>query len=152
MSDWISDVGSSDLDPCPACGGADMRLTPREKDKLMLASAAMVARRLLERGVRLNYPEAVALISDHVLEGARDGRSVADLMEAGAHVLSRAPVMPGIAEMIPDVQVEARSEEHTSELQSLMRISYAVFCLKKKKTTYQPAIMHEPQVATGPTA
>src|SRR3546814_4832513 len=114
MSDWISDVGSSDLDPCPACGGADMRLTPREKDKLMLASAAMVARRRLERGVRLNYPEAVALISDHVLEGARDGRSVADLMEAGAHVL--------------------RSEEHTSELQSLMRISYAVFCLKKKIT------------------
>ncbi|APL94694.1 urease subunit gamma [Sphingobium sp. TA15] len=90
-----------------------MLLTPREKDKLMLAMAAMVARRRLERGVRLNYPEAVALISDHVLEGARDGRSVADLMEAGAHVLSRAQVMPGIAEMIPDVQVEATFPDGT---------------------------------------
>src|SRR3546814_18106434 len=95
--------------PCPACGGAEMLLTPREKDKLMLAMAAMVARRRLERGVRLNYPEAVALISDHVLEGARAGRSVADLMEAGAHVLSRAPVMPGIADMIPDAQEIGRA-------------------------------------------
>jgi urease subunit gamma len=84
-----------------------VNLTPREKDKLLLSMAAMVAQRRLERGVKLNYPEAVALISDFVLEGARDGRRVADLMEAGAHVLTRAQVMEGIAEMIHDVQVEA---------------------------------------------
>ena len=90
-----------------------MRLTPREKDKLLLAMAAVVARRRLERGVRLNHPEAVALISDFVVEGARDGRSVADLMEAGAHVLTRAQVMEGIAEMIADVQVEATFPDGT---------------------------------------
>ena len=90
-----------------------MRLTPREKDKLLLAMAAVVARRRLERGVRLNHPEAVALISDFVVEGARDGRSVADLMEAGAQVLTRAQVMEGIAEMIPDVQVEATFADGT---------------------------------------
>jgi urease subunit gamma len=84
-----------------------MQLMPREKDKLLLAMAAMVARRRLERGVKLNYPETVALISDYVLEGARDGRSVAELMEAGAHVIERAQVMEGVAEMIHDVQVEA---------------------------------------------
>src|SRR5262245_64038257 len=84
-----------------------MNLTAREKDKLLIAMAAMVARRRLERGVKLNYPEAVALICDFVIEGARDGRSVADLMEAGAHVLTRSQVMDGIAEMINDVQVEA---------------------------------------------
>ncbi|HEX7823159.1 MAG TPA: urease subunit gamma [Sphingobium sp.] len=90
-----------------------MQLTPREKDKLLLATAAMVARRRLERGVKLNYPEAVALISDYVLEGARDGRSVADLMEAGAHVLTREQVMTGVAEMIHDVQVEATFPDGT---------------------------------------
>jgi urease gamma subunit len=84
-----------------------MNLTAREKDKLLIAMAALVARRRLERGVRLNYPEAVALISDFVVEGARDGRSVAELMAAGAHVVSREQVMEGIAEMIADVQVEA---------------------------------------------
>lgn len=84
-----------------------MNLTGREKDKLLMAMAAVVARRRLERGVKLNYPEAVALISDFVVEGARDGRSVADLMQAGAHVISREQVMEGIAEMIDDVQVEA---------------------------------------------
>ncbi|MCY4191651.1 MAG: urease subunit gamma [Rhodospirillaceae bacterium] len=84
-----------------------MRLTPREKDKLLVAMAAIVARRRLERGVRLNHPEAVALISDFVVEGARDGRRVADLMEAGAHVVSRSQVMEGVAEIIHDVQVEA---------------------------------------------
>ena len=84
-----------------------MNLTGREKDKLLIAMAAVVARRRLERGVKLNYPEAVALITDYVVEGARDGRSVADLMEAGAHVVSRDQVMDGIAEMIADVQVEA---------------------------------------------
>jgi len=84
-----------------------MNLTPREKDKLLIAMAAIVARRRLERGVKLNHPEAIALISDFVMEGARDGRSVADLMEAGAHVVGRDQVMDGIAEMIHDVQVEA---------------------------------------------
>lgn len=84
-----------------------MHLTPRERDKLLIATAAMVARRRLERGVRLNHPEAVALISDFILEGARDGRSVAELMSAGATVLTRDQVMDGIAEMIHDVQVEA---------------------------------------------
>jgi urease subunit gamma len=84
-----------------------MQLTPREKDKLLIAMAAMVARRRLDRGVKLNHPEAVALICDFVVEGARDGRSVADLMEAGAHVISRDQVMEGVPEMIPSVQVEA---------------------------------------------
>jgi len=84
-----------------------MNLTPREKDKLLIAMAAEVARRRLARGVKLNHPEAVALISDFVVEGARDGRSVADLMEDGAHVLTRDQVMPGIADMIHDIQVEA---------------------------------------------
>ncbi|MEO1090630.1 MAG: urease subunit gamma [Pseudomonadota bacterium] len=90
-----------------------MLLTPREKDKLLIATAAMVARRRLERGVKLNYPEAVALITDFVVEGARDGRSVADLMEAGAHVVDRSQVMGGIAEMIPEVQVEATFPDGT---------------------------------------
>jgi urease gamma subunit len=84
-----------------------MNLTPREKDKLLIAMAAMVARRRLERGVKLNHPEAVALISDFILEGARDGRSVAELMEAGAHVLTREQVMAGIPEMFHDIQIEA---------------------------------------------
>jgi urease subunit gamma len=90
-----------------------MNLTPREKDKLLIATAAMVARRRLERGVKLNYPEAIALITDHVVEGARDGVSVADLMQAGAHVLTRDQVMEGIAEMSPDVQVEATFPDGT---------------------------------------
>jgi urease subunit gamma len=84
-----------------------MQLTPREKDKLLIAMAAMVARKRLERGVKLNHPEAIALISDFVVEGARDGRSVADLMEAGAYVITREQVMEGVDEMIHDVQVEA---------------------------------------------
>ena len=90
-----------------------MHLTPREKDKLLIAMAAMVARRRLERGVKHNHPEAVALISDFILEGARDGRTVADLMQAGAQVLTRAQVMPGIAEMIHDIQVEATFPDGT---------------------------------------
>ncbi len=90
-----------------------MNLTPREKDKLMLAMAAVVARKRLERGVALNYPEAVAMISDFVVEGARDGRTVAELMEAGAHVIARNQVMDGVAEMIHDVQVEATFPDGT---------------------------------------
>jgi urease gamma subunit len=90
-----------------------MTLTPREKDKLLVAMAAIVARKRLERGVKLNHPEAIALISDFVVEGARDGRSVAELMEAGAHVVTRDQVMDGIAEMIHDVQVEATFPDGT---------------------------------------
>ena len=90
-----------------------MHLTPREKDKLLIATAAMVARRRLERGVKLNCPETIALITDFVVEGARDGRSVADLMEAGARVVARAQVMEGIAEMIHDIQVEATFPDGT---------------------------------------
>ena len=90
-----------------------MNLTPREKDKLLVSMAAMVARRRLERGVKLNHPEAVALITDFVVEGARDGRSVADLMAAGAGVLTREQVMEGIAEMIHDIQVEATFPDGT---------------------------------------
>lgn len=90
-----------------------MHLTPREKDKLLIAMAAMVARRRLERGVKLNHPEAVALIADFIVKGARDGRTVADLMEAGAHVLTRGQVMEGIAEMIRDIQVEATFPDGT---------------------------------------
>jgi urease subunit gamma/beta len=90
-----------------------MQLTPREKDKLLIAMAAMVARRRLERGVKLNHPEAIALITDTVVEGARDGRSVAELMEAGAHVVTADQVMEGVAEMIHDVQVEATFPDGT---------------------------------------
>ncbi|WP_422041127.1 urease subunit gamma [Roseibium sp.] len=90
-----------------------MNLTPREKDKLLVSMAAMVARRRLERGVKLNHPEAVALITDFVVEGARDGRSVADLMAAGATVINRSQVMEGVAEMIHDVQVEATFPDGT---------------------------------------
>ena len=90
-----------------------MNLTPREKDKLLISMAAMVARRRLERGVKLNHPEAVALVTDFVVEGARDGRSVADLMQAGAKVLTRDQVMEGVAEMIHDVQVEATFPDGT---------------------------------------
>lgn len=90
-----------------------MYLTPREKDKLMVATAAMVARNRLDRGVLLNYPEAVALITDFVVEGARDGRTVADLMAAGAEVIGRDQVMEGIAEMLHDVQVEATFPDGT---------------------------------------
>ena len=90
-----------------------MHLTAREKDKLLVALAAEVARKRLARGVKLNYPEAVALITDFVVEGARDGRSVAELMEAGAHVVSADQVMEGIASMIADVQVEATFPDGT---------------------------------------
>ena len=90
-----------------------MNLTPREKDKLLISVAAMVARRRLERGVKLNHPEAIALITDFILERARDGKTVAELMQTGAQVLARAQVMDGIPEMIHDVQVEATFPDGT---------------------------------------
>jgi urease subunit gamma len=90
-----------------------MHLTPREKDKLLVAMAAQIARRRLERGVRLNHPEAIALITDFVVEGARDGRSVAELMRDGATVVSRAQVMEGVPEMIAEIQVEATFPDGT---------------------------------------
>jgi len=90
-----------------------MNLSPREKDKLLVSMAAMVARRRLERGVKLNHPEAVAIISDFIVEGARDGHTVAELMKAGAEVLTREQVMTGIPEMIHDIQVEATFPDGT---------------------------------------
>jgi urease subunit gamma len=90
-----------------------LNLTPREKDKLLVAMAAQVARRRLERGVKLNHPEAVALITDFVVEGARDGRSVSELMRDGAKVLKASQVMEGVASMIHDVQVEATFPDGT---------------------------------------
>jgi urease subunit gamma len=90
-----------------------MNLTPREKDKLLLFTASLLAERRKARGLKLNHPEAIALISAAILEGARDGRSVADLMQTGAKVLTRDQVMPGIAEMIHDVQVEATFPDGT---------------------------------------
>lgn len=90
-----------------------MNLTPREKDKLLVSLAAIVARNRLKRGVKLNHPEAIALITDFVVEGARDGRTVADLMEEGAHVVARDQCMDGIPEMIHDVQVEATFPDGT---------------------------------------
>jgi len=90
-----------------------MNLTPREKDKLLVAMAAVVARRRLERGVKLNHPEAVALITDFVVEGARDGRSVAELMRDGGTVIRREQVMQGVAEMIHEIQVEATFPDGT---------------------------------------
>jgi urease subunit gamma len=90
-----------------------MELTPREKDKLLLFTAALLAERRLARGVKLNYPEVVAYISAAVLEGARDGKSVAELMSEGSRLLSRAQVMDGVAEMLPEVQVEATFPDGT---------------------------------------
>lgn len=90
-----------------------MQLTPREKDKLLVAMAAIVARARKERGVKLNHPEAIALIAEYVIEGARDGRSVADLMEAAAHVVTKEDCMEGVPEMIHDVQVEATFPDGT---------------------------------------
>ncbi len=90
-----------------------MELTPREKDKLLIFTAALLAERRKARGEKLNYPEAVALISAFVMEGARDGRTVAELMSAGRTVLTRSDVMEGIAEMIPDIQIEATFPDGT---------------------------------------
>ncbi|MCA3413354.1 MAG: urease subunit gamma [Roseomonas sp.] len=115
-----------------------MNLTPREKDKLMIAMAAIVARRRLERGLKLNFPEAVALITDFVVEGARDGRSVAELMRDGATVLTRDQVMVGIAEMLHEIQVEATFPDGT-----------------KLVTVHQPiraAVPKEPSAKAKPAA
>ena len=90
-----------------------MKLTPREKDKLMVSMAANVARKRLERGVKLNYPEAIALITDFVIEGARDGKMVSELMESGAHVIKKDDCMDGIPDMIQEVQVEATFPDGT---------------------------------------
>ena len=90
-----------------------MNLTPREKDRLMVSMAANVARKRLERGVKLNYPEAIALITDFVIEGARDGKMVSELMETGAHVVKKEDCMDGIPDMIPEVQVEATFSDGT---------------------------------------
>ena len=90
-----------------------MELTPREKDKLLLFTAALVAERRRDRGLKLNYPEAIAFISAAIMEGARDGRSVADLMHYGTTLLGRADVMDGVADMIPDIQVEATFPDGT---------------------------------------
>ena len=90
-----------------------MNLTPREKDKLLLFTAALLAERRRARGLKLNHPEAIAQISAAIMEGARDGRSVAELMSEGRRVLTRADVMDGIAEMIPDIQVEATFPDGT---------------------------------------
>ena len=90
-----------------------MKLTPREKDKLMVSMAANVARKRLERGVKLNYPAAIALITDFVIEGARDGKMVSELMETGAHVVKKEDCMDGIPDMIPEVQVEATFPDGT---------------------------------------
>ena len=90
-----------------------MKLTPREKDKVMISVAANVARKRLERGVKLNYPEAIALITDFVIEGARDGKMVSELMETGAHVVKKEDCMDGIPDMIPEVQVEATFPDGT---------------------------------------
>ena len=90
-----------------------MKLTPREKDKLMISMAAIVAKKRLERGVKLNYPEAIALITDFVMEGARDGKMVSELMELGAHVIKKEDCMEGVSDMIKDVQIEATFPDGT---------------------------------------
>ena len=115
-----------------------MNLSPREKDKLLIAMAAMVARRRLERGVKLNHPEAIALITDFVVEGARDGRSVAELMEAGASVLTPDQVMDGVAEMIHDVQVEATFPDGTKLVTVHDPIRGASGALQPGEVTTQP--------------
>jgi len=114
-----------------------MNLTPREKDKLMIAMAAIVARRRLDRGLKMNFPEAVALITDFVVEGARDGRSVAELMRDGATVLTRDQVMEGIAEMLHDIQVEATFPDGTKLVTVHQPIRAAV--AKKPSAKAKPA-------------
>ena len=130
-----------------------MNLTPREKDKLLVAMAAIVARRRLERGLRLNYPEAVALITDYVVEGARDGRSVAELMRDGARVLTRAQVMEGIAEMIHEIQVEATFPDGTKlvSVHQPIRDAAAVMPAKAKaKASAKKVVAKKPAPGKAP--
>ncbi len=115
-----------------------MNLTPREKDKLLIAMAATVARRRLERGVKLNHPEAIALITDFVVEGARDGRTVAELMETGAHVVGAHQVMDGVASMIHDIQIEATFPDGTKLVTVHLPIRGAVDALTPGEVRAEP--------------
>lgn len=125
-----------------------MNLTPREKDKLMIAMAAIVARRRLERGLKMNFPEAVALITDFVVEGARDGRSVAELMRDGATVLTRDQVMEGIAEMLHEIQVEATFPDGTK----LVTVHQPIRAAAPKKPSAKAKPVAKAKVKNAPKA
>ncbi|MCA3361014.1 MAG: urease subunit gamma [Roseomonas sp.] len=131
-----------------------MNLTPREKDKLMISMAAIVARRRLERGLKMNFPEAVALITDFVVEGARDGRSVAELMRDGATVLTRDQVMDGIAEMLYEIQVEATFPDGTKlvTVHQPIRAPVAKKPSAKAKAKAAPKAKAKPKAAAKPKA
>jgi urease subunit gamma len=128
-----------------------MNLTPREKDKLMISMAAIVARRRLERGLKMNFPEAVALITDFVVEGARDGRSVAELMRDGATVLTRDQVMEGIAEMLHEIQVEATFPDGTKLVTVHQPIRAPVAKKPSAKAKAKAAPKAKPKAAAKPT-
>jgi urease subunit gamma len=130
-----------------------MNLTPREKDKLMISMAAIVARRRLERGLKMNFPESVALITDFVVEGARDGRSVAELMRDGATVLTRDQVMEGIAEMLHEIQVEATFPDGTKlvTVHQPIRAPAAKKPSAKAKAKAAPKAKAKPKAAAKPT-
>ena len=125
-----------------------MNLTPREKDKLMISMAAIVARRRLERGLKMNFPESVALITDFVVEGARDGRSVAELMRDGATVLTRDQVMEGIAEMLHEIQVEATFPDGTK----LVTVHQPIRAPAAKKPSAKAKPAPKPKVKAAPKA
>jgi urease subunit gamma len=125
-----------------------MNLTPREKDKLMISMAAIVARRRLERGLKMNFPESVALITDFVVEGARDGRSVAELMRDGATVLTRDQVMEGIAEMLHEIQVEATFPDGTK----LVTVHQPIRAPAAKKPSAMAKPAPKPKVKAAPKA
>jgi len=131
-----------------------MNLTPREKDKLLISMAAIVARRRLERGLKMNFPEAVALITDFVVEGARDGRSVAELMRDGATVLTRDQVMEGIAEMLHEIQVEATFPDGTKlvTVHQPIRAAVAKKPSAKAKAKAAPKAKAKPKAAAKPKA
>jgi len=131
-----------------------MNLTPREKDKLMISMAAIVARRRLERGLKMNFPESVALITDFVVEGARDGRSVAELMRDGATVLTRDQVMEGIAEMLHEIQVEATFPDGTKlvTVHQPIRAPVAKKPSAKAKAKAAPKAKPKPKAAAKPAS
>ena len=129
-----------------------MNLTPREKDKLMISMAAIVARRRLERGLKMNFPESVALITDFVVEGARDGRSVAELMRDGATVLTRDQVMEGIAEMLHEIQVEATFPDGTKLVTVHQPIRAPVAKKPSAKAKAKAAPKAKPKATTKPKA